>query len=88
MGGMVAQLAWRRHSAVVSGLVLCATARNVLGSPAEKLAALTLPSAAAAIRWNPLLQPASPSHRSSPQILLQACWSVTPGSLAQPQSAG
>ena len=59
MGGMVAQLVYRRHSAVVSGLVLCATARNVLGSPAEKLAALTLPSAAAAIRWNPLLQPVS-----------------------------
>lgn len=38
---------------------LCATARNVLGSPAEKLAALALPSAAAAIRWNPLLQQVS-----------------------------
>jgi 3-oxoadipate enol-lactonase len=59
MGGMVAQLVWRRHGAMVSGLVLCATARNVLGSPAEKLAALTLPAAAAAIRWNPLLQPVS-----------------------------
>lgn len=59
MGGMVAQLVYRRHSAVVSGLVLCATARNVLGSPAEKLAALALPSAAAAIRWNPLLQQVS-----------------------------
>jgi len=183
MGGMVAQLAWRRHPALVSGLVLCATARNVLGSPAEKLAALTLPSAAAAIRWNPLLQPVSaeilglallgpvddpatsawtraqlrrtllgtalsavqaacgftshswigqvdvptavvvttrdhivPASRQRKlaaaipgasihemdadhaacitepqvfaQILLQACWSVTPGSLAQPQSAG
>jgi pimeloyl-ACP methyl ester carboxylesterase len=59
MGGMVAQLVYRRHSAAVSGLVLCATARNVLGSPAEKLAALALPSAAAAIRWNPLLQQVS-----------------------------
>jgi 3-oxoadipate enol-lactonase len=59
MGGMIAQLVWRRHAPMVSGLVLCATARNVLGSPAEKLAALTLPSAAAAIRWNPLLQPVS-----------------------------
>ncbi len=59
MGGMVAQLAWRRHAAMVSGLVLCATARNVLGSPAEQLAALALPSAAAAIRWNPLLRPVS-----------------------------
>jgi len=59
MGGMIAQLVWRRHGPMVSGLVLCATARNVLGSPAEELAALTLPSAAAAIRWNPLLQPVS-----------------------------
>jgi 3-oxoadipate enol-lactonase len=59
MGGMVAQLVCRRHSPMVSGLVLCATARNVLGSPAEKLAALALPSAAAAIWWNPLLQPVS-----------------------------
>jgi len=59
MGGMVAQLVARRHALMVSGLVLCATARNVLGSPAERLAALTLPAAAAAIRWNPLLQPVS-----------------------------
>jgi 3-oxoadipate enol-lactonase len=59
MGGMVAQLVCRRHAPMVSGLVLCATARNVLGSPAEKLAALALPPTAAAIRWNPLLQPVS-----------------------------
>jgi 3-oxoadipate enol-lactonase len=59
MGGMVAQLVARRHAPMVSGLVLCATARNVLGSPAERLAALTLPAAAAAIWWNPLLQPVS-----------------------------
>jgi 3-oxoadipate enol-lactonase len=59
MGGMVAQLVWRRHAPMVSGLVLCATARNVLGSPAEKLAALALPSTAAAFWWNPLLKPVS-----------------------------
>ncbi len=59
MGGMVAQLLYRRHAPLLSGLVLCATARNVLGSPMEKLAALTLPTAAAAIQWNPLLQPMS-----------------------------
>ena len=59
MGGMVAQLVCRRHAPMVSGLVLCATARNVLGSPAEKLVALALPTAAAAIRWNPFLQPMS-----------------------------
>jgi pimeloyl-ACP methyl ester carboxylesterase len=32
MGGMVAQLLWRRHPERVAGLVLCATARNVRGS--------------------------------------------------------
>ena len=59
MGGMVAQLLYRRHAQMLSGLVLCATARNVLGSPMERLAALALPTAAAALRWNPLLQPVS-----------------------------
>jgi len=59
MGGMVAQLLYRRHPSLVSGLVLCSTARNVLGSPAEQLTALALPTAAAATRWNPLLQPMS-----------------------------
>lgn len=57
MGGMIAQLVARRHAPMVSGLVLCATARNVLGSPAERLAVLALPTAAAAIWWNPLWQP-------------------------------
>src|SRR5580704_3957404 len=42
MGGMVAQLLYLRHAPLLSGLVLCATARNVLGSPMEKLAALAL----------------------------------------------
>jgi len=59
MGGMVAQLLYKRHAPLLSGLVLCATARNVLGSPIEKMAALALPTAAAAIQWNPLLQPMS-----------------------------
>jgi 3-oxoadipate enol-lactonase len=59
MGGMIAQLLHKRHTPLLSGLVLCATARNVLGSPMEKLAALALPTAAVAIAWNPLLQPMS-----------------------------
>jgi len=59
MGGMVAQLLYRRHPSLLSGLVLCATARNVLGSPAERLTALALPAAAAAVRWNPFLMPMS-----------------------------
>src|ERR1700758_5201964 len=56
MGGMVAQLLYRRHAPRLSGLVLCATARNVLGSPAEKLTALSLPAVATATRWNPIMQ--------------------------------
>jgi 3-oxoadipate enol-lactonase len=59
MGGMVAQLLWRRHPSLLSGLVLCATARNVLGSPAEQVTAMALPAAAAAVQWNPFLQPMS-----------------------------
>jgi pimeloyl-ACP methyl ester carboxylesterase len=56
MGGMIAQLLYRRHPSLLSGLVLCSTARNVRGSPAEQLAALALPAVAAAVRWNPVLQ--------------------------------
>jgi 3-oxoadipate enol-lactonase len=55
MGGMVAQLLSRRHAALVSGLVLCSTAANVRGSPAEQLAASALPAVAAALGWNPML---------------------------------
>ena len=59
MGGVVAQLLYRRHPSLLSGLVLCSTAGNVAGSPAVRLAALALPAAAAAARWNPLLRMAS-----------------------------
>ena len=55
MGGMVAQLLCRRHAGLVSGLVLCSTAGNARGSPAEQLAASAMPAVAAALRWNPLL---------------------------------
>jgi 3-oxoadipate enol-lactonase len=55
MGGMVAQLVYRRHPSLVSGLVLCSTAASV-GSAAQPLAAVALSAAAAGLRWNPLLQ--------------------------------
>jgi 3-oxoadipate enol-lactonase len=55
MGGMVAQLMYRRHASLVSGLVLCSTARNVCGSPAEQMTALAVPAMAAALQWNPML---------------------------------
>src|SRR5579875_1962343 len=38
MGGPIASLVWRRHRDLVSGMVMCATARNFRGSTAEKLA--------------------------------------------------
>ena len=53
MGGMVAQLLYKRHASLLSGLVLCSTASDVRGSPAEQLAALTM---ASTLRWNPFLQ--------------------------------
>ena len=55
MGGMVAQLLYKRHAPLLSGLVLCSTARNVCGSLAEQMAALAVPGMAAALQWNPML---------------------------------
>jgi len=55
MGGMVAQLLYRRHPSLLSGLVLCSTARNARGSPVEQMAALAVPAMAAALKWNPML---------------------------------
>ena len=55
MGGMVAQLLYRRHASLLSGLVLCSTAGNVCGSPMEQMAALAVPAMAVALRWNPML---------------------------------
>ena len=55
MGGMVAQLMYRRHAPRLSGLVFCSTARSICGSPAEQLAALAVPAMAAVLQWNPML---------------------------------
>ena len=56
MGGMVAQLMYQRHASLLSGLVLCSTARSVCGSPVEQMAAaLAVPAMAAALQWNPML---------------------------------
>lgn len=55
MGGIVAQLVYRRHASLLSGLVLCSTASSVRGSPAEHLAALAAPTVAAALAWNSLV---------------------------------
>src|SRR5271166_2440233 len=55
MGGMVAQLLYKRHASLLSGLVLCSTASSFRGSPADQLTALVTPAMAAALRWNPFL---------------------------------
>ena len=55
MGGMVAQLLYRRHPSLLSGLVLCSTAGSVRGSRVERMAALAIPAMAAALQWNPML---------------------------------
>jgi 3-oxoadipate enol-lactonase len=56
MGGLIAQLVWRRHRDLVAGLVLCATARNFRGTPLEQLISLSLPGFASMMRYNPFLQ--------------------------------
>ncbi|MGV0715265.1 alpha/beta hydrolase [Mycolicibacterium sp. XJ662] len=55
MGGLVAQLVWRRHPGRATRLVLCASSRNFLGTPAERIASMFAPVVTAAVRLNPLL---------------------------------
>jgi pimeloyl-ACP methyl ester carboxylesterase len=55
MGGLVAQLLWKRHRRTVGGLVLCATARNFRGSREEGLMSLSLMGFTRAMRLNPFL---------------------------------
>jgi 3-oxoadipate enol-lactonase len=57
IGGMVAQLLWRRHRDLVAGLVLCSTARNVTGSAWERMLAMVMPWAVLTFTW---LSPLSP----------------------------
>jgi len=53
MGGLVAQLMWRRHPHLVAGLVLCSTARNMSGAPWEQSAAMMMPGLVTAAMWMP-----------------------------------
>ena len=53
MGGLIAQLMWRRHPELVAGLVLCSTARNMSGSPWEQSASLMMPGLVTAAMWMP-----------------------------------
>jgi 3-oxoadipate enol-lactonase len=54
MGGLIAQLMWRRHPRLVAGLVLCSSSRNVSGGPWERSASLMMPGLVAAATWMPL----------------------------------
>ena len=57
MGGMVAQVFWQRHRELTSGLVLCATARNVSGSPLEQMTAMMMPFVVGAVGCIPPVFP-------------------------------
>jgi pimeloyl-ACP methyl ester carboxylesterase len=57
MGGMVAQVFWRRYPELTAGLVLCATARNVSGSPLEQLTAMMMPFVVGAVGCIPPVFP-------------------------------
>ena len=56
MGGLVAQLLWRRYPQLTAGLVLCATARNMAGSPWERAVALAMPGLVTAATLHPAVQ--------------------------------
>jgi pimeloyl-ACP methyl ester carboxylesterase len=58
MGSQVAQLVWRRHRELLSGLVLCAAARNFRGKPGERMFFTALPAVMGALQ---LLLPAPPA---------------------------
>jgi len=54
MGGLVAQLLWRRHRRQVTGLVLCATSRNFRGTAGDHVYFNGLSGLAAASRLAPV----------------------------------
>ncbi len=44
MGGLIAQLCWRRHPRLTAGLVLCATARSIAGVQWARWSTLLMPA--------------------------------------------
>ena len=56
MGGVIAQLLYRRHRDLVAGLVLSGTARNFRGSVYERMGAFALPAVTTMMQWNPMFQ--------------------------------
>jgi 3-oxoadipate enol-lactonase len=80
MGGLVAQLLWRRHPEVVAGLVLCSTTRSFLPGQGRQryvfgtsmnYGAGTIRFSRMASRWyNPLgLRPSNPLPRRRPESM-------------------
>lgn len=58
MGSQVAQLVWRRHPELLSGLVLCAASRNFKGKAGERVLFTALPAVIGAVQ---LMLPAPPA---------------------------
>jgi 3-oxoadipate enol-lactonase len=59
MGGLIAQLVWRRHRQLTAGLVLCATARSLTGTlPVHPTALLSTALTTSALLAPALLAPA------------------------------
>jgi pimeloyl-ACP methyl ester carboxylesterase len=53
MGGPIASLLWHKHRGLVDGLVLCATAHDLVPARVARAARLLLPTAAALASWMP-----------------------------------
>lgn len=68
MGGMVAQEIWHRHPDLVAGLVLCATARNMAGTPAEAIVGLATAFAVSTARWFPGMNPVGSDVLAGPLL--------------------
>ncbi len=63
LGGPVAQLVWRRHPEHVDGLVFCATSRNFMGTPQERVffeSMVGVATIAQATRYLPWVRPQLP----------------------------
>jgi pimeloyl-ACP methyl ester carboxylesterase len=61
MGGPIAQLLALRHPDLVAGLILCATARDFRGGPADRMRFATVGALAASARFGPsAMAPAPP----------------------------
>ena len=89
MGSLVAQLVWRRHPDRVTGLVLGATSRNFLGSPAERLVSSLSPTFAVAAPYSSRLAlPPFVTHDYDPSITWMAAARIASFPAGAPAAAG